>query len=188
MSKERKMELARKDSSMENILASYFDERGVSLSENEEELKKRYEAAFTMLIDNGSIMETVMKLEQLYDVSKSTAYRYVNNSELIFGNVKKFHKDAWKYIQIERKRRYIELALQNNDLELVEKFERQIDNLIGFEKDDLMFNPKKLEAMNIEITMDPATQKAFKAIISKGVVDFNRFEAEDIPHEEVKDE
>lgn len=178
----------RKDSSIENIIASYLDERNIELTPFEAEKKQQYEAAFTMLIDNSSIIDTVLKIEQLYNVSKATAYRIISGAETIFGNVKKFDKEAWRYIQIERKRRLIDFAIKDKNFELAAKLERDIDNLIGFDKEESQFNPDKLKAQIYEISLPNAVQKAIMAMLKKGPVDLNSFEAEEIPFEDLKNE
>ena len=68
------------------------------------------------------------------------------------------------------------------------KLERDIDNLLQFDKDDALFDPRKLEALTINITLPRSTQSALRALISKGVVDLNNLEAEDISHEDVTTE
>jgi len=186
MSKEL-MKQPRKGTSLQNIIASYVDERQLELTPFEEEKKKQYEAAFTMLIEDDSIIDTVLKLEQLYDVSKATAYRIVNESETIFGSVKKFNKEAWRFIQIERKRKLITLATQDKNYELAAKLERDIDNLIGFDKAELGFNPDKLKATEITVKVSPAFEKLVLQMNNKGSVDLNNLEAEDINFEDVKD-
>lgn len=182
------MKQTRKDSALENIMASYFDERGITLTEHEEEKKQQYEAAFTMLVDDASIINTVLKLEQIYNVSKATAYRIIANAETIFGSVKKFNREAWRYIQIERKRQIIALALVENNLELAAKLERDIDNLIGFDKEEATFNPDKLKAQKNEITVPKSMEKLIMDLLSKGSVDLNSMPAEDIPYEDLSNE
>ena len=184
----RLMKQTRKDSPIENIIASYLDEREIDLTPKELEMKTRYEAAFTMLIEEDSLIATVIKLENLYDISKATAYRTIQAAESIFGTVKKFNKDAWRFIQIERKRKLITKALTAENLELAAKLERDIDNLLQFDKEDALFNPKKLEALIINVTLPRSTQSALRSLMSKGVVDLNNFEAEDIPYEDVTTE
>ena len=188
MSETRLMKQPRKDSPIENIIASYLDEREIDLTPNELKLKTRYEAAFTMLIEEDSLIDTVTKLEKLYNISKATAYRTIQASETIFGSVKKFNKDAWRFIQVERKRKLINKAITADNLELAAKLERDIDNLLQFDKDDALFDPRKLEALTINITLPRSTQSALRALISKGVVDLNNLEAEDISHEDVTTE
>ena len=116
MSETRLMKQPRKDSPIENIIASYLDEREIDLTPNELKLKTRYEAAFTMLIEEDSLIDTVTKLEKLYNISKATAYRTIQASETIFGSVKKFNKDAWRFIQVERKRKLINKAITADNL------------------------------------------------------------------------
>lgn len=182
------MRQKRKDSALENIMASYFDERSIILTEHEQEKKKQYEAAFTMLVDDASIINTVLKLEQIYNVTKPTAYKIIANAETIFGSVKKFNREAWRYIQIERKRQIIALALVDNNLELAAKLERDIDNLIGFDKEEATFNPDKLKAQKNEITVPKSIEKHILSLLKKGSVDLNNIPAEDIPYEDLSNE
>lgn len=184
----RLMVKKRSELPIENILASYLDERNIELSPNEEKLKIRYETVFKMLIKKDSIFSTVKKHMKVFEVSMATAYRDIKAAESIFGAVKKFDKEAWRFIQIERKRKLIKMAMESNDYEVASKIERDIDNLIGFDKEDAIFNPEKLANMKITIGMPDWLIKAYKNNNNKGVVDLNDFEAEDIDYTEVKED
>lgn len=177
------MTQTKKDNTTESIIAHYLDERAIKLTPVQLKKKNMCEAAFTMLIGYDSITQVVRKLSTLYKIDKATAYRVINQSEMIFGSVKKFNKDAWRFIQVERKRKLIkELSLQNK-WELVVKLEEQIDKLIGFDKDDLPFDPDKIKAQSFEIKISKTMENALMKAITKGPIDMNNLEAEEIPHE-----
>ena len=74
-----------------------------------------------------------------------------------------------------------------NNLELAAKLERDIDNLIGFDKEESQFNADKLKAQQYEITVPKSMEKMIMALLSKGSVDLNNFAAQEIPYEDVPD-
>jgi len=187
MSAGRLMSQPKKDNTVETIIAHYMDDRAVKLTPTQNEQKQRCEAAFTMLIWGHTITQVVKKLQGLYKIKKSAAYRTLADAELIFGSVKKFNKDAWRFIQIERKRRHIHKCELEGRMDLVVKLEEQIDKLIGFDRDDLAFDPEKLKSQNYDLKISDAMQKALLQLIAKGPVDMNNLEAEEIPYEPVPD-
>jgi len=187
MSGGRLMAQPKKENTVETIIAHYLDERSIKLTPVQDEQRQRCEAAFTMLIWGHSITQVVKKLQSLYKIKKSAAYRTLADAELIFGSVKKFNKDAWRFIQIERKRRHIHKCELEGRMDLVVKLEEQIDKLIGFDRDDLAFDPEKLKAQNYDLKISEALQNALVNMINKGPVDLNNLEAEEIPYEPVQD-
>lgn len=182
------MRQIRKDSTLENIMASYFDERAITLTDNEELQKKRCEAAFTMLINEHSITKTVKKLMKLYEVSQGTAYKIIAMAEMLFGSVKKFNKDAWRFIQIERKRRLIKKLTEAKEWELVLKAEEQIDKLLDFGAEEFGFDPEKIKSQNYQIKVSKRFESAVMKALSKGPIDMNNLQVEDIAHENVDEE
>lgn len=181
----RLMTQKKKDNTTECIIAHYMDERAIELTPVQNKKRQMCEAAFTMLIGYDSITQVVRKLSQLYKIDKATAYRVIHQAEMIFGSVKQFNKDAWRFIQVERKRKLIkELTLQNR-WDLVVKLEEQIDKLIGFDKDELAFDPDKIKAQSFELVMSKRMEKAMEKVLSLGPVDMNNLDAEDIPHEPI---
>lgn len=181
------MTQAKKDNTTESIIAHYMDERAIKLTPVQNKKRQMCEAAFTMMIGHDSITKVVQKLQGLYKIDKSTAYRIIHMSEAIFGNVKKFNKDAWRFIQVERKRRLITELTKQNRWDLVVKLEEQIDKIIGFDKDDLSFDPDKIKSQTYEINISDVMKRALMKAIGKGPIDMNNLEVEDIPHEELTD-
>jgi hypothetical protein len=188
MSKKRLMKRQRADTPVENIIAHYYDERAVELTPFEEDLKLRCETIYKKLIQKDSILDTIKVHMRFFNVSQATAYRDIKKAELIFGPINKFDKDFWRFIQIERKRNMIERAKAEGNLEVEAKLERDIDNLLDFDKDDSTFNRDKLKSMSVTVELPNATQKALDKLFKKGVVDLNDLEAEDTEFEEVENE
>ena len=183
----RLMVKKRSEVPVENIIASYMDEREIELTEHEEQLKLRAETIYKKLIERDGILDVIQVHMKFFDVSQTTTYRDIQRAQLIFGTVNKFNKDFWRFIQIERKRNMIKRARIAGNLEVESKLERDIDALLNFDKDEAAFNPEKLANMNITIGMPDSIIKAFKDQISKGVIDLNELEAEDIDHTEVSE-
>lgn len=184
----RLMNQPRKDTPIENIIAHYMDERSVTLTEHEEELKERLKSAFMMLVDEDSVLSPITKLMDLYKVTRATAYNYLNQSQIIFGQAQKLDKEAMRVVQIERKRKMIARAKKEGNLEVEARLERDIDKLLDFDKDPEKYNPEKFKAMKFEFSVDNHTKKLLEKMYGKGTVDLNSVEAEDVGFEYVKDE
>lgn len=182
------------DTHFENVLAFYLDDKKTEeqrlalLSDKEIELKKRWETAFMTMLEFRSTEDTVKKLVQLFGISKATAYRDVQRTEMLFGSFKRFDKEAWRYIQIERKHKYLQLALKEKNLEMVYKFDQAIDKLLGLDKEDAPVDLDKIASQNYEIIMSRKQQRLVQMITSQqgGVVNMNVKDTIDIDFEELK--
>lgn len=172
----------------ERITASYFEEDESLLSEKDQELKHRWESAFSLLLNFHSREQAVKKLQGMFDISRVTAYRDIANALSLFGDIHKSRKEGWRYVIFEYNMTLLQIATKDKSLDIMGKCIDRMIKLADLDKEESSFNPEKLKAMNIEISIPAATQKALNKIINKGVVDFNAFQAEDIPYTEVKDE
>lgn len=186
MSNEKRlMKKKRSDLPIENIIAYYYDERSIELTPKEEEIRNRCESIYKKMIQKDSILQVIKVHMRFFDVSMTTAYRDIKQAQELFGSVNKFDKDFWRFIQIERKRNLIKRARQAGELEIELKAERDIDNLLDFDQEEANFNPEKLAAMNITVSMPDAVNKALQKLLKKGVVDLNDLEAEETDFEDV---
>lgn len=181
----RPMRQIRKSNPVENIIAFYLDQRSVVLTEEEERLKERYKTAYLFLIEEDSLLDPVTKLMEMFGVCQATAYNYINEAQIVFGNVKKFDKEAWRFIQIERKRKMIARAKEDGNLEVEARLERDIDKLLDFDKDPAKFNPDKFKALQILMTLPRGVKPMLEKMFNKGVVDLNNVEAEDVEFEDL---
>lgn len=180
--------LAAKDTHFENILASYLDEKKVTLTPLEEDMKQRWMAAFSLLLNFHSREQAVKVLQgQFPDISQATAYRDINRALALFGDVTKSQKEGWRYIIFEYNQKLFQMATKDKNLESMGKCLDRMIKLADLDKEDSQFNPDKLRAQMYEISLHPAVQKAFMTMINKGVVDLNNFEAQDTPFEDVTD-
>lgn len=178
--------LASKDTHFENILASYLDDSKITLSDLEEEMKRRWMAAFTLLLNFKSREQTVKILQKQFpNISQATAYRDVNRAIALFGDVNKSHKEGWRYIIFEYNQKVFRKANKAENLEVMGKCLDRMIKLADLDKEESQFNPDKLRAQIYDITLHKSVEKAFMAMIKTGVVDLNNYQAEDTEFEDV---
>ena len=179
--------LESKDSHFENILASYLEETRIKLSSKEEDMKKRWETAFSLLLNFHSREQAVKVLRQQFDgISLATAYRDINRALSLFGDITKSRKEGWRYIIFEYNQKLFQMATKDKQLDVMGKCLDRMIKLADLDKEESAFNPEKLQAQIYDINLPKEVEKAFMVMISKGVVDFNDYGAEDVPFEEVK--
>ncbi|MAF36466.1 hypothetical protein CL622_05110 [archaeon] len=181
-------ELGKKDTHFENILASYLDEGKIVLSPLEEDMKKRWEAAFSLLLNFHSREQAVKVLKQQFGGSLATAYRDINRALALFGDITKSRKEGWRYIIFEYNQKLFQMATKEKNLESMGKCLDRMIKLADLDKEEANFNPEKLQAQVYEISLPKALEKAVLTMLSKGVVDFNNFQAQDVEFEEVPNE
>lgn len=181
------------DTHFENVLAYYLDDKRTEeqklalLTDFEIELKKRWEAAFQIMLEFRSQEDAVKKLVAVFGVSKATAYRDVKRTEMLFGSFKRFDKEAWRYIQIERKHKYLQIALKDKNMEMVYKFDQAIDKLLGLDKEDSPIDLDKIASQNYDIIISNKQARLIKMIHAQGgVVNMNVRDTIDIDFEELK--
>lgn len=183
------------DTHFENILAFYLDDKRSDedklkhLSEAERKMKNRWETAWISMLEFRSREDTVKKLVQLFEISKATAYRDVQRTEMLFGSFKKFDKEAQRYIQIERKHKLLQLALKDKNLELAYKIDIQIDKLLGLDKDESPVNLEKIQSQDYEMVMSKKQEKLIRMIFKDGQSHVNmNIEAMEVDFEDLSSE
>jgi predicted DNA-binding transcriptional regulator YafY len=175
------------DTHFENILASYLEEDKIKLSVLEEEMKKRWEAAFSCLLNFHSREQTVKVLmSQFGGISIATAYRDVNRALSLFGDITKSRKEGWRYVIFEYNQKLFQMATRDKNLETMGKCLDRMIKLADLDKEESPFNLEKLQAQNYTIQLPKALETVFMAMAKKGVMDFNNYQAQDVPFEEVK--
>jgi hypothetical protein len=181
--------LAAKDTHFENILASYLDEGKVKLSPLEEQMKQRWMAAFSLLLNFHSREQAVKVLQgQFPDISQATAYRDINRALALFGDVTKSQKEGWRYIIFEYNQKLFQMATKEKNLETMGKCLDRMIKLADLDKEENAFDPDKLRAQIYEISLPKGLEKAMMTMLSKGSVDLNNFGAQDIEFEDVSNE
>jgi len=187
------LKLSSSDTHFENVLAYYLDTdtpeevKQKQLSKTDQDLKKRWETAFTALLEFRSPEDAVKRLMNLFGVSKATAYRDVQRCEMLFGSFKRFDKEAWRYISIERKHKLYQLALKDKNIELAYKIDKEIDKLLGLDQEDSPIDLEKIASQDYDIIISKKQERLVQKILGTGgAVNMNVSDAVDIDFEEIK--
>lgn len=177
-----------KDPHFERILASYLDDgKKIQLSDLEERLKSRWEAAFSLLLNFHSRQQAVKVLREQFGYDLGTAYRDINRALSLFGDITKSRKEGWRYIIFEYNQKLFQMATKDKDHKEMGKCLDRMIKLADLDKEDSLVDPDKIKAQSYEIKISPSMEKALMKAITKGPIDMNNLEVEDIPHEELTD-
>ena len=128
-----------KDTHFENVLASYLDETKIVLSPLEEEMKKRWETAFSLLLNWHGREQAVKILKEQFDISLATAYRDINRALSLFGDITKSRKEGWRYIIFEYNQKLFQMATKDKNLETMGKCLDRMIKLADLDKERCCF-------------------------------------------------
>ena len=111
----------------------------VILSEQEETIRVRWEAAFALMCNFHSPNQAGTKLRSTFDISAETAMRDVRNAIRLFGDVNRSNKEGKRYILFEYAMRCFQLAANSNPPQ-VDQMNTAVLNMIrisGVDKEDM---------------------------------------------------
>lgn len=162
----------------------------VILTEKQEEIRKRIELAWNLLCNyGGNYTAVVDMLMTRTGCSIAQAYRYVNDSESIFGNAIKNNAKAKQFLLEENIKKLYNKAVLNKDLALEHKALSLLNKAYGRNKeDDRDFNPEKFAAQTFIIKTDPAALEIMKGKSIGNAFDFNLLDSDEISYKEVKED
>lgn len=179
--------ILKKDSTYDRIFAWYIDPKRYSLSPKDEEIQKRWSAAWSLLMNYHSLEQAVSVHKQEFDLSRAQAYRDLKQAINLFGNVTKTEKEGRRHVLYEYSMKVFQLALKKGDLETSGKMIERMSKLMRLDADDTdMVNPDKLEASEYKIALPKVVKDQLLALIAKGYVDLNG-SIEDISFEELEE-
>jgi hypothetical protein len=181
--------LRKKVTTLDKIRKYYLKgEHTVTLSESQEETRIKISKAWNLMINYHSKEQAVSVLVN-DGSSRAQAYRYVNDSLAIFGDILKNHKEAKRYLIEEDLMRLQQRAIKDKDGALELKVIAQRIKIGGFDKDtDPNFDPEKLKAQTYILKVHPSVLKALEGRTDGGLIDFNDMNSEDIDYEDVKED
>lgn len=180
--------ILKKDSTFDRIFAWYIDERSVKLSPKEENIKTRWSASWSLLMNYHSMEQAVAVHMKEFKISRAQAYRDLKAAVNLFGNVTKTEKEGRRFVLYEYSMKVFQLAMKRGDLETAGRMIERMAKLMRLDADDEdLVNPDKLESSEYKIQLPKEIRDAFKAMIAKGVVDLNG-DAVDVDYEMVGDE
>lgn len=144
----------------DRILRSYDENTPIKLKTHELEQRKRWEAAFTMLIDTEDIKDredVANKLVELFNIKRSTAYQDIANAINLFGDIHKARKEGKKYILERFAYSGLKIASTNKNPRLMLEYIKFLFELMGG-ADNEFENPEwdtVFNQININITGNP---------------------------------
>lgn len=177
------------------------DEKGIELSKKQNELLRRYQKAYAMLLKYKSKKVVADMLSKLDDWnSVHTAYNDLRMCEAIFGNLNDSSKSMKRQIATEMSLEVFNIAKANKDLDQMNKAIKNYIVANGLNKDEIDLP----DFENLEIPQDPIVidieflqkysgkieqnilDKIAKVLMASKIFDYIPEFAEDVPFIEVK--
>jgi hypothetical protein len=163
-------------------IRSYYLKGDVELSEHDQRLRERWEAAHSMLINQNSVVREVVKmLMKVYSISDVQAYRDVYNCTRCFGPVGGMDRQALRNMVTQWAIEDYRKARVKNDFRAMDKFLERITRANNLDKEDMELpDPSKIQPpvqllsinysfLNTEFfkLIDPRAQKALLELNEK---------------------
>lgn len=184
--KKRPMLVKMGDTTFDKIKAFYINPEEFPLSDKLEEIRMRWLAISNFSSKAYSKIEIANMLKRDYGISQAQAYIDIRNAENIFGTVTATESNAFKAMWIEWTKDYLKRCRQKNDRVNEAKALALLAQYGDLDKDELEFNPEKLENKELQLVIPKDQLELLKTLVSKGVVDFNNLNVTDVNFEEVK--
>lgn len=162
-------------------------EHSVTLTEKQEDTRVKISKAWNLMINYHSKEQAVSVLVN-DGSSRAQAYRYLNDSLAIFGDILNNHREAKRYLIEEDLMRLQQRAIKDKDGALELKVIAQRIKIGNFDKDtDPKFDPDKLKAQTYVLKVHPSVLASIQANQEGGVIDFNSLDTEDVDYQEVNE-
>ncbi len=199
------------ESTFERI-RSYYLSDNVTLSPSDEDVRKRWAAAFSCTLDERKLDSQVVKfLTANFGVSESQAYRDLANAKNLFSDARKASKEALRHLVTQWAIEAFDMAKTKKDFKGMEKMLGQIVRANNLDKEDMdlpdpsTWNPPT-QLINIDFNffysdfvkyVDDSIKDEFNKLVMKinKLVEnspirnyFQPFKTIDITHEDIEDE
>ncbi len=145
-------EIKKSGTSFDKIHAWYlYGSDKIILSHKDQEIRDRWEAAFSLLVNYHSTENAIPVLKTKYEISRAQAYRDIINAKRLFGDITQSSKEADRYILFELSMKTFQLAAKQSPPH-IEGMNRAIANMIklkGLDRDEPdAVRPEDLESHN----------------------------------------
>ena len=173
-----------------NRLRSYLlGDRHSELTDKQHELLKRYQSAFAMLRDHGSMHSAHPIYVEMFKVSDSQAYVDLRRALKLFGDVLSGNKEGQRWVIYERNLHLYELARAKGDIEQMGKALDRSIKILGLDKEDPdMPDFAKLQPNVYPIILDEQSKPLLKQLQSlKGAVRLSNLKTENVEEAVVED-
>jgi hypothetical protein len=169
------------DTTMDRIRAFYAPGgENIKLTKHEDDTREIWEAAWVNMLNNkdgGTKERTVELLKRLYKRSTAQAYRDISNAEILFGDVRKNHKEAIRYIVTEWAKEMFIDAKEKKDMDGMARALREINRANLLYKEDIdLPDPDKIQPpiQVLQINIDFLTSQFSNIIDPKAKAKINR--------------
>lgn len=183
--KKRPMLVKIGDSTFDKIKAFYINPEEFPLSDKLEEIRMRWVAISNFSSKAYGKIEIANMLMRDFGVKQAQAYIDIRNAENIFGTVSATESNAFKAMWIEWTKDYLKRCRQKNDRVNEAKALALLAQYGDLDKDELEFNPEKLENKELQIVLPKQMLDILQGMVGKGVIDFNSLNVTDVNFEEV---
>lgn len=169
--------MARKEDTLfDRIWKYYYQEKAaIVLTNQEEEIRERWEAAWQILNGFTTRAHAVKALSKKFKISKRQAYFDLQNCENLFGgNPQEANKKAKRAIVETWLIKALQKSWRNDDMEAHAKLLIRYAKLFGLENqndEDIADLMKKRQPTIVVFTTDPETLKKQADELMKGVSD-----------------
>lgn len=182
------------DTTFDKIWAYYKNPGKIQLTPKQEEKRVRWLTLFTLRLNFHSQLQAVNAyIDQQKtignEISQSQVFKDMASALRLFGDVHKADRQASLVILSEYAHKTFLMAFKQKNpiamsaaLTKMEKY-MEIDRV-----DAINFNPAKLDDKPDHFSVPSIVLEAIKEQFKTGVVDFNKLEIEDVPHEEVSED
>ncbi len=169
------------DTTMDRIRA-YYAPGGekIKLTKHEDDTRIIWEAAWNYLLNNkegGTKERAVEMLKKVHRRSQAQAYRDIANAEMLFGDIRKNHKEAIRYIVTEWAKEMFIQAKKESDIEGMARALREINRANLLYKEDIdLPDPEKIQPpiQVLQINIDFLTSQFSNVIDPKAKDKINK--------------
>jgi hypothetical protein len=169
------------DITFDRIKSYYIDDK-IVLSDFEENIRKRWVAAFSLILDdNMSDAKAVKILMKNFEISQAVAYRDLANCKVLFADARKASREVYRYLLTQWAIETLQMATLNKDFNAIDKMLGVIIKANNLDQDDSdipdpsTWNPPT-QVINIDYTffyseyaafINDNTKKEFNKIVAK---------------------
>lgn len=182
MSRDRKKDL--------QVLEAYYagDREKESLSDHQLEKLDRIEAIYRMLLDWKSQLSIVKKIVKLFKVSRTQAYREIQETQFIFGNNKRANKEFKRHMAEQMALKAFKVAKEDKDAKAMASATRAYIEASGCNLSDPdLPDFEKLQPNVYPIILDAKTEALLSQLIATpGAINLSKIQnIEDVEFEEI---
>lgn len=173
------------------VIQAYFrgEIREPHLSDQNKEYLEMYKHCYAMLCDAKSNKYIINTLRESYDRGESQAYRILNDSKIIYSDVRKANKDINRHIAIEMAKKAFRRAKQAESTRDMVEATKAFIKAAGLDKEDAQLPDfEQLEPSLLVAILPEGVKESVQKLLQQGSIDLNKApQTIEIEHEEVTD-